>query len=118
MNTSYEKLSVYNNFFSGSVEDNKIFSTDIYGHKKLIGYTTECYNETMDLLNIYYDKLVELGAIEKEKTQEDIIREQEEMIKSLVSSVNELKEQVKTIKGDNNGYTSSSKDNIIQVGDE
>lgn len=80
MNTSYEKLSFYNNYFGGYIDGDNILSTDFYGNKTIVGVTSKKYKDTVDLLNTYYNKLVELGVIEKEKTPEDLAKEQQQMM--------------------------------------
>jgi hypothetical protein len=108
MNTSYEKLSFYNNYFGGYIDDENIVSADFYGNKQIVGVTMKKYNETMDLLNSYYNKLVELGVIEKEKTPEDIAKEQQELMQSMMKQLQTMQEkidciQTNNIKDDDNG---------------
>jgi hypothetical protein len=84
MNTSYEKFSFYNNYFGGSIEGDNIISTDFYGNKQIVGVTTKKHQETVELLNSYYNKLVDMGVIEKEKTPEDIAKEQQQMMQTMM----------------------------------
>lgn len=94
MNTSYEKLSFYNTFFGGSIEGDNIVSTDFYGNKQIVGVTSKKYQETVDLLNTYYNKLVDLGIIEKEKTPEEIAKEQQEMMSMMMSQMKAMQEKL------------------------
>lgn len=116
MNTSYEKVSFYNNYFGGSIDGDEIYSSDFYGNKHLVGVTIKKYNETMELLNTYYDKLVEAGIIEKEKSAEDIAKEQQQMMLSMMEQMKMMKETIETLqnnaqsyKGEGNEYKSNSK---------
>ena len=45
------------------------------------------YQDTLDLLNTYYNKLIELGVIEKEKTPEDIAKEQQQMMQAMFTQM-------------------------------
>jgi hypothetical protein len=112
MNTSYEKVSFYNNFFGGSIDGDNIVSTDYYGNKQVIGVTNKKHQETLELLSSYYDKLVELGVIEKEKTPEDIAKEQQEMMQTLILQMKVMQDKLESLqqtKGETNGYKSNSK---------
>lgn len=119
MNSSYEKFSFYNNFFGGSIEGDNILSTDFYGNKQMIGVTTKKYQDTLNLLNTYYDKLVELGAIQKEKTPEEIAKEQQEIMQAMYSQMQSLQEKIDNMQKEqnaikesqNDGYKSDSKEN-------
>lgn len=117
MNTSYEKLSFYNNYFGGYIDGDNILSTDFYGNKTIVGVTSKKYKDTVDLLNTYYNKLVELGVIEKEKTPEDLAKEQQQMMQAMFAQMQamqekldslQLKEEIKVEKDINNGYESNS----------
>lgn len=117
MNTSYEKLSFYNSFFGGTIEGDNILSSDFYGNKTVVGVTLKKYEDTLNLLNLYYDKLVDLGVIEKEKTPEDIAKEQQEMMKQMMEKMQEMQATIDSMnnkqaltKGNRNDeYESNSK---------
>ena len=102
MNTSYEKLSFYNTFFGGSIDGDNILSTDFYGNKQVIGVTIKKYQDTIDLLNSYYNKLIELGVIEKEKTPEDIAKEQQEMLQTMMLQMKAMQEKLENIQTERN----------------
>lgn len=108
MNLTHEKTSIYNNIFTCYVENGGIFQTDYIGNKiGQLGVTNETYSalnsKYIDLKNIcdtYYNKLVDAGIIEKEKTPEEIIKEQSELMnqmllqmKDMQSEINQLKEK-------------------------
>ena len=117
MNTSYEKLSFYNTFFGGSIDGDNIVSTDFYGNKQIVGVTMKKYQDTLDLLNTYYNKLIELGVIEKEKTPEDIAKEQQQMMQAMFTQMQMMQEKLDNLqkntdenimKGENNENESYS----------
>lgn len=101
MNTSYEKLSFYNTFFGGSIDGDNIISTDFYGNKQIVGVTQKKYQETLDLLNSYYNKLVEVGVIQKEKTAEEIASEQKEMMSAMILQMKNMQETLDNLQRKN-----------------
>lgn len=117
MNTSYEKFSFYNNYFGGTIDGDNIISTDFYGNKQIVGVTTKKHKETVELLNSYYNKLVELGVIEKEKTAEDIAKEQQQLMQTMIQQMQTMQQALSelqqekvsnNIKGVENEYQSNS----------
>ena len=83
-NVTTEKTSIYNNGFFGIIQGEDILRGDVYGGNQTpIGKTNEAYNDLMVTCIKYYDKLVELGVIEKEKTQEEVDEEQQQALSSL-----------------------------------
>lgn len=66
------------------IDNDDILSVDFYNNKQKIGVTLKKYQELEDICNTYYDKLVELGAIKKPKTAEELAAEQTEIISQLV----------------------------------
>lgn len=101
MNTSYEKLSFYNNYFGGYIDGDNILSTDFYGNKQVVGVTMKKHKETLDLLNTYYNKLIELGVIEKEKTPEDIAKEQQQMMQAMFAQMQSMQEKLDSLQNKN-----------------
>lgn len=97
MNTSYEKVSFFNNYFGGIIDGNNIYTTDFYGNKQLIGVTTKKHQETVDLLDTYYNKLIELGVIEKEKTPDEIAKEQQQMMQAMMNQMAEMQHTIQTL---------------------
>lgn len=122
MNTSYEKFSFYNNYFGGTIDGDNIISTDFYGNKQIVGVTMKKHKETVDLLNTYYNKLVDLGVIEKEKTAEDIAKEQQQLMQTMIQQMQTMQqaltelqqEKINNTKGEANEYQSNS----INIGSE
>lgn len=101
MNTSYEKLSFYNNYFGGYIDGDNIISNDFYGNKQIVGVTIKKHKETLDLLNTYYNKLIELGVIEKEKTPEDIAKEQQQMMQAMFAQMQSMQEKLDSLQNKN-----------------
>ena len=66
------------------IDNDDILSVDFYNNKQKIGVTLKKYQELEDICNTYYDKLVELGAIKKPKTPEELAAEQTNIISQLV----------------------------------
>lgn len=66
------------------IDNDDILNVDFYNNKQKIGVTLKKYQELEDICNTYYDKLVELGAIKKPKTAEELAAEQTEIISQLV----------------------------------
>ena len=50
------------------------------GARTQVGVTLQAYNELKQMCQQYYDKLVEVGVIQKEKTPAEIQAEQTQMI--------------------------------------
>ena len=58
------------------IDNGDIFQTDYFGNRQqLIGKTAAAYAELEGTTQQYYDKLVELGVITPQKTQEQLMRD-------------------------------------------
>lgn len=104
MNTSYEKVSFFNNYFGGSIDGDNIYSSDFYGNKQLVGVTMKKHQETLDLLDTYYKKLIEVGVIEKEKTPEEIAKEQQKMMQAMMEQMQAMQATIQTLQGQSQQY--------------
>lgn len=93
-----------NNFFSGYVADNNIYTYN----GELIGVNLAKYQETERGLQKCRDKLVELGVIIPEKKPEEIIKEQSELLQKQTDLCNSLmakmQEMTDKIGGLGNGF--------------
>lgn len=87
----------FNSWIAVDVKDGNI--SDVSTGKK-IGVTLEKYKELEDISMQYYNKLIEAGLIEKEKTPEEIAAEQNKLISSLFNELKDLKEELRSIKDD------------------
>lgn len=70
------------------------------GNRVQVGVTLQAYNELKAMCQQYYDKLVEVGVIQKEKTPAEIQAEQTKMIASMLDVVKGLKEEVEALKNE------------------
>lgn len=87
----------FNSWIAVDIKDGNI--SDVSTGKK-IGVTLEKYKELEDISMQYYNKLIEAGLIEKEKTPEEIAAEQNKLISSLFNELKDLKEELRSIKDD------------------
>lgn len=87
----------FNSWIAVDIKDGNI--SDVSTGKK-IGVTLEKYKELEDISMQYYNKLIEAGLIEKEKTPEEIAAEQNKLISSLFNELKDLKEELRSIKND------------------
>ena len=108
--------SINLNFF-GFVNNDDIYTSN----GELIGVNLKKYQTIEQALITCKNKLIELGAIEVEKTPEEIIKEQSEMIKQQSQAMNELlitckelKSQIDEVK---NEYQSNKRDNKLFTGE-
>lgn len=87
------------NVFTCIIDGTDIYQTDYIGNRQLIGKTTSAYNELEQTTTEYYNKLVDLGVIVPQKSQEQLMAEMQKsmldmsgIIKSLSDELKELKE--------------------------
>jgi hypothetical protein len=79
---------------------------DIYQYNgEIIGVSLNKYKLVEDALLKCKNKLIELGEIEIPKTQEQIIQEQNEMLKNMMQMYKELQQKVEA----NNEYSENQK---------
>lgn len=79
------------------IDNDDILSVDFYNNKQKIGVTLKKYQELEDICNTYYDKLVELGAIKKPKTPEELAAEQTKIISQLVDQNKMILQQMQSM---------------------
>lgn len=70
------------------------------GNRVQVGVTLQAYNELKEMCQRYYDKLVELGVIQKEKTPAELQAEQTQMMASMLAVVKDLKAEVEALKNE------------------
>lgn len=70
------------------------------GARTQVGVTLQAYNELKQMCQQYYDKLVEVGVIQKEKTPAEIQAEQAQMMANMLAVVKELKTEVEALKNE------------------
>lgn len=101
--TTHEKTSYFNNIMNCYTDGNNIFQTDYMGNKiGVVGVTAAKYKELKDICDQYYDKLVSLGAIPKEKTPEELAAEQTKLMTQMMEQMKLLQDEISVIKGNKN----------------
>lgn len=102
-----ERTSFYSNIFTCAVDGNNIFQTDYMGNRiGVLGVSTSAYNELKKICDQYYDKLVELGVLQKEKTPQEIAEEQRKIMSDMMIQMKSLQEELNSIKDRNNVQSS------------
>lgn len=104
----------FTNWIAVDIKDGDI--SDVSTGKK-IGVTLDKYKEIEDISMQYYNKLIEAGLIEKEKTPEEIAEEQNKLISALYGELKDLKEELRSIKDDKH-IKYDTTDDTKQNGDE
>lgn len=104
----------FTNWIAVDIKDGDI--SDVSTGKK-IGVTLDKYKEIEDISMQYYNKLIEAGLIEKEKTPEEIAEEQNKLISALYGELKDLKEELRSIKDDKHIKYDTTND-TKQNGDE
>ena len=100
------------NFF-GFVNNDDIYTSN----GELIGVNLKKYKEIEQALITCKTKLIELGAIEIEKTPEEIIKEQSEMIKQQGQALSQMMESFKQIQEQINEHSIYSKNSGVSTGE-
>lgn len=70
------------------------------GNRAQVGVTLQAYNELKQMCQQYYDKLVEVGIIQKEKTPAELQAEQTQMMANVLAVVKDLKAEVEALKNE------------------
>lgn len=86
-------------------------------NKKPIGKTAAAYNELEQTTTEYYNKLVELGVIQKPKDPQEAMAEMQKTMQSMASLIQSLSDEVKELK--QNGHerdSDSSGEDVPQRG--
>lgn len=93
-----------NNFFSGYVSENNIFTIN----GELIGVNLAKYQEVENGLIKCKNRLIELGEIKVPKTQEEIIKEQSEMLEKQQVILNEIMAKMELMKNEQTDFNGLS----------
>ena len=81
------------------VDGGDIWQTDYFGNRQqLLGKTADAYRELEGTTQQYYDKLVELGVITPQKSQEEIMGEMQKSMMDMSQVIAELTNQIKEMK--------------------
>lgn len=92
------------NFFSGYVAENNIYTIN----GELIGVNLAKYQEVENGLIKCKNRLIELGEIKVPKTQEEIIKEQSEMLEKQQVILNEIMAKMELMKNEQTGFNGFS----------
>lgn len=86
------------NMLTCYIDGENIIQTDYMGNRRVLGKTTAAYNELEATATEYYNKLVELGIIVPEKTQEEMFREMQKNMNDMARVIASLTEELKEMK--------------------
>lgn len=115
MNITEQKttsINVPQQQFLAQVEGNNIYQVNGFANfggnsRSQVGVTLQAYNDLKQMCQQYYDKLVEVGVIQKEKTPAEIQAEQAQLMAEMLATMKALKQEVEVLK---NERADSSKD--------
>lgn len=93
------------------VENGNIIHVDYLGNKKVIGVTTETYNELEKISTEYYNKLVELGVIVPPKTPEQIQQEQMQMMAAMMEQMKQMQAEMEVLRNAQSTNVSANAEN-------
>ena len=90
--------------FLAQLEGQNIYQLNGFGfgnsNRVQVGVSLQAYNELKAMCQQYYDKLVEVGVIQKEKTPAELQAEQAQMMANMLAVVKELKSEVEALKNE------------------
>lgn len=90
--------------FLAQLEGQIIYQLNGFGfgnsNRVQVGVSLQAYNELKAMCQQYYDKLVEVGVIQKEKTPAELQAEQAQMMANMLAVVKELKSEVEALKNE------------------
>lgn len=124
-NISIERTQLYNTCFNAFVQGDNIVQTDFYGNSTAVGITNQKAQqlinenkELKELLDKYTNKLVELGVIQKEKTQEEIMQEQTALIQKMSESLLAMQNEIISLKEKRDDRNTGSAESVSDVSTE
>lgn len=86
------------NMLTCVVDGTDIYQADYMGNRRLIGKTQAAYDELESTTTEYYNKLVELGVIPKQKTPEEMMADMQNAMMSMSQIIASLTDEVKELK--------------------
>lgn len=90
--------------FLAQLDGQEIYQLNGFGfgnsNRAQVGVSLQAYNELKGICQQYYDKLVEVGIIQKEKTPAEIQAEQTQMMANMLAVVKDLKAEVEALKNE------------------
>lgn len=87
-----------------TIKDGAIYQYTTDPTPRKIGVTNEKHDEAMALLNKYHDLLIEHGIIEKQKTPEEIQKENKEMFSKIMSFIENMDKRMTAIEENKNEH--------------
>lgn len=84
-----------------TIKDGAIYQYTTDPTPRKIGVTSEKHEEAITLLNKYYDLLVEHGILEKQKTPEELQKENKEMFSKMMTFMQSMDERMKALEARN-----------------
>jgi flagellar biosynthesis/type III secretory pathway protein FliH len=90
------------NILTCFVDGENIVQVDYMGTRKVVGKTVAAYSELESTATEYYNKLVELGVIEAQKTPEEMVKEMQKNMNDMAAVIAALTSEIKEMK--NSGH--------------
>lgn len=91
------------NLITASIgSDGTIYQESMSAGRVKIGVDNQTVKEMQEAIDNYYNKLVELGVIVPEKTQEEIAQENAKQQKEMLEMIKNLKDEIKELKSNGN----------------
>lgn len=84
-----------------TIKDGAIYQYTTDPTPRKIGVTSEKHDEAVALLNKYYDLLIEHGILEKQKTPEELQKENREMFSKVMTFMQNMDERMKALEDKN-----------------
>lgn len=104
--------TMYNNsnFFQCVLdEQGNIFKVDFWGGNPIqIGVTQDKYNEAIKVATDFQNKLIDLGVLEKEKTAEEIQKENNNLLNQLLNQFNNINQRLELLEQNNNNVINTN----------
>ncbi len=109
MNITEQKTTTVNmqqpQQFLAQLEGTNIYQLNSFagfggGQRTQVGVTLQAYNDLKAMCQQYYDKLVEVGVIKKEKTPAELAAEQAQLMAEMLATMKALKNEVEVLKNE------------------
>lgn len=99
-NITYERgILQRSGMVSALIENDNIYQVSGWNSQKvLIGVGVNKYNELKEIADGYYNVLVEKGIIEKPKSQEEIMQEQQKLMNEMFNQMKDMQQEIKNLK--------------------
>ncbi len=112
------------NYFNALINENsEIFRVDMWSSSppQKVGVTMEKYNELLNVANKFQEKLEELGVLEKEKTPEEIQKENNNLLNMLNNKLESFSERLEVLEKSNferlNNFECSQTEEMEGIGE-